>query len=100
MSTQTRRVAVDTNFIFNVSITLFFSTHTAGSSLAFSGNERSCERRSERTEEIAMQTMLQGLVVIGGLTVSLTASLLIEELIFRQIVHVAFVRRPQISKKV
>ena len=47
-----------------------------------------------------MQTMLQGLVVIGGLTVSLTASLLIEELIFRQIVHVAFVRRPQISKKV
>jgi len=42
-----------------------------------------------------METMLQGLVIIGGLTFSLAASLLIEELIFGQIVRVAFVRRPQ-----
>jgi hypothetical protein len=40
-----------------------------------------------------METMLQGLVIIGGLTFSLAASLLIEELIFGQIVRVAFARR-------
>jgi hypothetical protein len=45
-----------------------------------------------------METMLQGLVIIGGLTFSLAASLLIEELIFGQIVRVAFGRRAQISK--
>jgi hypothetical protein len=42
-----------------------------------------------------METMLQGLVIIGGLTFSFAASLLIEELIFGQIVRVAFVARPQ-----
>jgi hypothetical protein len=40
-----------------------------------------------------METMLQGLVIIGGLTFSLAASLLIEELIFGQIVRVAFSNR-------
>ena len=42
-----------------------------------------------------METMLQALVILGGLTFSLAASLLIEELIFGQIVRVAFVRRPE-----
>lgn len=46
-----------------------------------------------------MQIMLQGLVIIGGLTFSLAASLLIEELIFGQIVRVAFARRPEVSKQ-
>jgi hypothetical protein len=40
-----------------------------------------------------METMMQGLVIIGGLTFSLAASLLIEELIFGQIVRLAFARR-------
>ena len=40
-----------------------------------------------------METMLQGLVIIGGLTFSLAASLLIEELIFGRIVRLAFARR-------
>jgi len=47
-----------------------------------------------------METTLQGLVIIGGLTFSLAASLLIEELIFGQIVRMAFARRPQISKRI
>jgi hypothetical protein len=41
-----------------------------------------------------METMMQGLVILGGLTFSLAASLLIEELIFGRIVRYAFVRRP------
>jgi len=41
-----------------------------------------------------METMLQILVVVGGLTFSLATSLLIEELIFGRIVRVAFARRP------
>ena len=41
-----------------------------------------------------METMMQGLVIIGGLTFSLAASLLIEELIFGRIVRLAFARRP------
>ena len=45
-----------------------------------------------------MEAMLQGLVIIGGLTFSLAASLLIEELIFGQIFRVAFARRPASSK--
>jgi hypothetical protein len=45
-----------------------------------------------------METMLQGLIIVGGLTFSLATSLLIEELIFGQIVRVAFARRPQIPK--
>ena len=45
-----------------------------------------------------METMLQGLVIIGGLTFSLAASLLIEELIFGRIVRLAFARRAPISK--
>ena len=44
-----------------------------------------------------METMLQALVIIGGLTFSLAASLLIEELIFGQIVRVAFARRAEDS---
>lgn len=53
-----------------------------------------------------METMLQGLVIIGGLTFSLAASLLIEELIFGRIVRFAFVRRttghkagPELARK-
>jgi hypothetical protein len=42
-----------------------------------------------------METMLQALVIIGGLTFSLATSLLIEELIFGQIVRVAFASRPE-----
>jgi hypothetical protein len=49
---------------------------------------------------LIMETVLQGLVIIGGLTFSLAASLLIEELIFGQIVRVAFARRPDISTQV
>lgn len=45
-----------------------------------------------------MEAMLHFLVVIGGLTFSLAAALLIEELIFGRIVRVAFVRRPEVSK--
>jgi hypothetical protein len=45
-----------------------------------------------------METMLEALVIVGGLTFSLAASLLVEELIFGQIVRVAFARRPDISK--
>jgi len=45
-----------------------------------------------------METMLQALVVVGGLTFSLAASLLIEELIFGRIVRVAFARRPETPK--
>ena len=44
-----------------------------------------------------METMLQGLVIIGDLTFSLAASLLIEELIFGRIVRLAFARRQPIS---
>ena len=47
-----------------------------------------------------METMLQGLVIIGGLTFSLAASLLVEELIFGQIVRVAFARRPKNPKDI
>jgi hypothetical protein len=46
-----------------------------------------------------METMLQGLVIIGGLTFSLAASLLIEELIFGRIVRLAFARRAESSKQ-
>jgi hypothetical protein len=49
--------------------------------------------------EAIMETMLQGLVIIGGLTFSLATSLLIEELIFGQVVRVAFARRPESSKR-
>jgi len=45
-----------------------------------------------------METILQGLVIVGGLTFSLAASLLIEELIFGRIVRVAFARRPETPK--
>ena len=45
-----------------------------------------------------METILQSLVIVGGLTFSLAASLLIEELIFGQIVRVAFARRPGTPK--
>src|SRR5208282_352822 len=52
-----------------------------------------------RARRRIMETMLQGLVIIGGLTFSLAASLLIEELIFGQIVRVAFARRPEAPKR-
>jgi hypothetical protein len=45
-----------------------------------------------------METMLQVLVVVGGLTFSLATALLIEELIFGRIFRVVFARRPEISK--
>ena len=47
-----------------------------------------------------MEAMLQGLVIIGGLTFSLATSLLIEELIFGRIVRVAFARRPELPSHV
>ena len=56
---------------------------------------RSRGEEQVRTQEEVMETMLQGLVIIGGLTFSLAASLLIEELIFGRIVRLAFVRRPK-----
>jgi hypothetical protein len=45
-----------------------------------------------------MGTMLQVLVVLGGMTFSLAAALLIEELIFGRIVRVAFARRAEIPQ--
>ena len=42
-----------------------------------------------------METILQALVIIGGLTFSLAISLLIEELIFGGIARVAFARRAE-----
>ena len=42
-----------------------------------------------------MESLLQGLVILGGLTFSLAASLLIEELIFGRIVRLAFARQPK-----
>ena len=45
-----------------------------------------------------METMLQFLVVVGWLTFSLATAVLIEELIFGQIVRVAFARRAAPSK--
>jgi len=45
-------------------------------------------------ETQVMETMMQGLVIVGGLTFSLAVSLLIEELIFGRIVRVAFTHRP------
>ncbi len=52
-----------------------------------------------RAQEPIVETVLQGLVIIGGLTFSLAASLLIEELIFGQIVRVAFARRAESPKQ-
>jgi hypothetical protein len=42
-----------------------------------------------------METMLEGLVVLGGLTFSLATALLIEELIFGRIFRVVFARRAE-----
>lgn len=42
-----------------------------------------------------MEIMLQLLVIAGGLTFSLAASLLIEELIFGRIFGLVFARRPE-----
>ena len=42
-----------------------------------------------------MDTMLEGLVVIGGLTFSLATALLIEELIFGRIFRVVFAHRAE-----
>jgi hypothetical protein len=50
--------------------------------------------------EETVETMLQVLVIVGGLTFSLATSLLIEELIFGQIVRVAFARHPEPAKRV
>lgn len=43
-----------------------------------------------------METMLEGLVVIGGLTFSLATALLIEELIFGRIFRVVFAQRAEV----
>ncbi len=43
-----------------------------------------------------METMLEGLVVIGGLTFSLATALLIEELIFGRIFRVVFAHRAEV----
>jgi hypothetical protein len=53
-----------------------------------------CGDRRSRDHGALMETMLQTLVIVGGLTFSIAASLLIEELIFGQIVRLAFARRP------
>lgn len=45
-----------------------------------------------------MESVLQILVVVGGLTFSLASALLIEEVIFGQIVRVAFARRAVVPK--
>jgi hypothetical protein len=42
-----------------------------------------------------METMLEGLVVLGGLTFSLATALLIEELIFGRIFRVVFAHRAE-----
>jgi hypothetical protein len=57
------------------------------------GERPGCEPEKSRSPGGIMDAMLQGLVIIGGLTFSLAASLLIEELIFGRIVRLAFVRR-------
>ena len=44
-----------------------------------------------------METLLEFLVVIGGLMFSLATALLIEELIFGRIFRVVFARRPEPS---
>ncbi len=46
-----------------------------------------------------METMLQSLAIVGGLAFSLAASVLIEELIFGQIVRVALARRTEVPKR-
>jgi uncharacterized membrane protein (DUF441 family) len=66
-----------------------FQPPNSGYLLAFSSIE---------STEAIMEAMLQSLVIIGGLTFSLAASLLIEELIFGQIVRVAFARRAENPK--
>ena len=44
-----------------------------------------------------METLLQFVVVVGGLMFSFAAALLIEELIFGRIFRVVFARRSEIS---
>ena len=44
-----------------------------------------------------METLLEGLVVVGGLTFSLATALLIEELIFGRIFRVVFAHRAEES---
>jgi hypothetical protein len=43
-----------------------------------------------------METILEGLVVVGGLTFSLATALLIEELIFGRIFRVVFAHRAEV----
>lgn len=45
-----------------------------------------------------METLLQLVVVVGGLMFSFATALLIEELIFGRIFRVVFARRPAASK--
>lgn len=84
------RVSADTRASLAAIVTPFFSIGQFWLPVCFS----SCEGMGA-----IMETMLQGLVIIGGLTFSLAASLLIEELIFGQIVRVAFARRAESSKQ-
>ncbi len=45
-----------------------------------------------------METMLQFLVIVGGLTFSVATAVLIEELIFGRLFSVAFARHAEVSK--
>ena len=45
-----------------------------------------------------METMLQFLVVVGGLTFSVATAVLIEELIFGRLFSVVFARPAEVSK--
>ncbi len=45
-----------------------------------------------------METILQFLVIVGGLTFSVATAVLIEELIFGRLFSVAFARRAEVSK--
>jgi hypothetical protein len=59
----------------------------------------SCPSLLRKVWRAIMETMLQGLVIIGGLTFSVATSLLIEELIFGRIVRLAFSRRPDATNQ-
>jgi hypothetical protein len=51
-----------------------------------------------RNGEQIMETMLQFLVVVGGLTFSVATAVLIEELIFGRLFSVVFARPAEVSR--
>ena len=61
-------------------------------------SKRGCCAKEVGPED-GMEFLTTAITVIGGLTFSLAASLLIEELIFGRIVRVAFARRPETPKR-